>query len=215
VFDEALRAEARALVKDFDSELQGEGFYLAGGSGLALQLGHRVSEDLDFFTATEFQAESLSHALGTRPGYQTVMQSAGTLYCLVSGVKVSFIRQQAPLVFPTIPFSEIVLADWRDIVADKFETLAARGSRKDFYDLFAGLAPGRLSVGAAVDLLRRRFGPAQPNYYHILKSLTYFDDAEAEPESALLKPVAWADVKGFFVRNVREFERELLKESVG
>lgn len=211
MFEDALRTDARGLLADFNSELEKNGFYLAGGSGLALQLGHRVSEDLDFFTVRSFQPELVSRYLEARPEYRAVLLSSGTLYCTIRDIKLSFIRQEIPLLFPMIPYGAIKVADWRDIIADKFETLAARGSRRDFYDLYAGFSIGNLSIAEAVGLLRQRFGPAKPNDYHILKSLTYFVDAEAEPESALLKPLSWSKVKDFFILNIRDFERELLR----
>lgn len=66
-------------------------FYLAGRTGLALQIGHRKSFDLDFFTGKEFSLDELAavikkHNLLT----EGEMRSHGTLYCTIEGVKTSF-----------------------------------------------------------------------------------------------------------------------------
>ena len=137
MFDNALTNISRNLLRDFNTELKRFGFYLAGGSSLTLQLGHRISEDLDFFTAQNFQPEVLSRYLETKTQYQETLVSQGTLYCTLRGVKLSFIYYPIPLIFSPIEFEDIMIADWRDILAEKFKTLSQRGSRKDFYDLYA------------------------------------------------------------------------------
>jgi hypothetical protein len=210
MFDEALSPAARALLGDFNSELARMEFYLAGGSGLALQLGHRVSEDLDFFSARRFAPDVLSRYLETKGEYQETLSSPGTLYCRLNGVKLSFIHYPAALYYPAVHYGSARLADWRDILAEKFKTLSQRGSRKDFYDIYAAFALGNLTVAQGVEILRNRFAGAGLNYYHILKSLVYFDDAETEPEPVRLRPVAWSQVKAFFINNLSGFENELL-----
>lgn len=211
MFDNAISAPARAVLRGLDSQLDASGFYLAGDSGLALQIGHRISEDLDFFTARPFAPEIISRLLETSGEYQETLVSPGTLYCRLNSVKMSFIHYPVPLSWPVLTWNSCRLADWRDILAEKFKTLSQRGSRKDFYDIYAAYAAGGLTIARGVELLRRRFGATGLNYYHVLKSLVYFDDAETEPEPVLLKPLNWPQVRDFFVRNLAEFERELLR----
>ena len=52
MFEEVLSQEAIAAIDILASEL--EDFYLAGGTGLALQLRHWKSKDLDFFSTKTF-----------------------------------------------------------------------------------------------------------------------------------------------------------------
>jgi hypothetical protein len=211
MFDGALSDSARDVLRGLDSELDVSGFYLAGGSGLALQLGHRVSEDLDFFTPRTFAPDVLSRYLETKGAYQETLVSPGTLYCRLNAVKLSFILYPVPLSWPVVTYHSSRVADWRDIMAEKFKTLSQRGSRKDFYDIYAAFAVGNLTIAQGVEFLRRRFDQAGLNYYHVLKSLVFFDDAETEPEPILLKPLDWSHVKDFFVRHLAEFETELLR----
>lgn len=212
MFDDVLTLETRALLEDLNHELDRLGFYPAGGSGLALQLGHRISEDLDFFTVQGFEPAAISRHLESRPGYREDSASPGTLHCSVDKVKLSFIHYPIPLVYPALNFGGTVVADWRDILAEKFKTLSQRGSRKDFYDIYVCFTLGGLSIGDGVRTLRRRFGAAGLNYYHVLKSLGYFADADAEPELTSLKPVSWETVKAFFAEKLKEFEQHLLAE---
>jgi hypothetical protein len=212
VFDNVLTEISRHLLQDLDSELRRLEFYLGGGSGLALQLGHRISEDLDFFTVQDFQPEILSRYLETKTQYQEILISPGTLYCTLHTVKLSFIRYPVPLLHPIIELKGIDVADWRDILAEKFKTLSQRGSRKDFYDIYACYTLGNFAIGDGVEILKHRFAGTGINYYHILKSLGYFEDAENEPELILLMPITWQTVKSFFLQNLKEFEKYLLAD---
>ena len=211
MFDSALSNAARELLPRLNSGLDRFGFYLAGGSGLALQVGARLSEDLDFFTPESFDPAAVSRYLVTVGKYEETLVSPGTLYARLEDVKLSFMRYPIPLVYPEVTYAKVRVADWRDILAEKFKTLAQRGSRKDFYDIYAAIGVGNLSVGQAVEIMRRRFAGTGLNHYHILKSLTWFEDADAEPELKVLKPLAWETVKTFFTSHIAEFERELLK----
>jgi hypothetical protein len=209
VFDQALPPETLGLLRDLDGELARQGFYLAGGTGLALQLGHRVSEDLDFFTVVEFDPASLARRLEQRPGYSETLVSKGTLYCRLAGVKLSFLHYPVPLKHPTVEDISVRVADWRDILAEKFKTLSQRGSRRDFYDVHACFTVRTLSVAEAIGIFKGRFAGTGINYQHVLKSLTWFGDADAEPDPRLLIRAEWAEVKRFFESHAAEFLRHL------
>jgi len=209
VFDNVLPPESLGLLRDLNGELERYGFYLAGGTGLALQLGHRVSEDLDFFSAAEFDPALLARHLEDRPGYSETLISKGTLYCRLAGVKLSFLHYPVPLKHPTVVYLSVRVADWRDILAEKFKTVSQRGWRRDFHDIYACLTLKKLSVAEAVATLKDRFTGTGVNYQHVAKSLTWFADAEAEPEPRLLMPADWSAVKRFFDTRAAEFARYL------
>lgn len=209
MFDQVLPPETLDLLGDLNGELTRQGFHLAGGTGLALQLGHRASEDLDFFTTAEFDPIALARRLEQRPGYSETLVSRGTLYCRVSGVKLSFLHYAVSLRFPPEEYRSVMVADWRDILAEKFKTLSQRGSRRDFYDIYACFTLRALSVAEAAAIFKARFAGTGINYQHVLKSLTWFADADAEPDPRLLMRADWAGVKRFFLSNTAEFARNL------
>jgi len=212
IFENTLPETSRILLDILNNEIKQQGFYLAGGSGLSLQIGHRISEDLDFFTPIHFNPEILARYLVSAFTYQEILVSPDTLYCKLNQVKVSFIWYEVPLIYPTFTFKKVKIADWRDILAEKFKTLSQRGSRKDFYDIYFILSLQNISIGNAVKILKKRFRGTGINYYHILKSLVFFEEAEQEPELLLIKEISWKTVKSFFINNIREFEKHLLKE---
>ena len=194
--------ERLGLLKDLS-------FYLSGGTGLSLQIGHRKSFDLDFFTSSLFYPEELSGLL-KKEGLpvENEIRSTLTLHCILDGVKTSFIYYSEPLLFKTIPFNSIQIADWRDIVVEKLRTIAERGQKKDFYDFYFGVR--LLGIEETTRLVYKKFA-RKVNYLHLLKGLVYFEDAERSPEPLLLgESPSWDEVKDFFVKNVQAFERAFL-----
>ena len=167
---------------------------LAGGTGLALQLGHRYSEDLDFFRTPVFESEILLSRLSEVGPVAIQSRSSGTLHLVLEGLRVSFLAMEAPLLFAGTPYRGLVLADPRDIAVMKLVAIGGRGSRKDFVDLFFYLQAGG-SLEAMLELTRRRFEKIDFNEYHLLKSLVFFDDAEAEPMPRMLREVSWQAIK--------------------
>lgn len=189
-----LSGAAWKIVADLSRADLLDGWVLAGGTGLALQLGHRYSEDLDLFRPDAFDPERLAEAL-SRVG-ETVVQSRSedTLHALVDGLRVSFLRARPPLLFPGAEYRDLSVADPRDIAVMKVIAIGGRGSRKDFVDLYFYLQGGA-TLDGVFELLRRRFQRLDYNEYHLLKSLAYFDHAESEPMPSMIRPVEWAEVR--------------------
>ncbi len=172
---------------------------LAEGTGLALWVGHRISEDFDFFR-TEGMDLNLLHGTFKKHGaYETLQEAENTLTVLVEGIKLSFFQIPDPFLFERTGYRSFHLADIRDIALMKLITISGRGSRKDFIDLYTILRDGPI-LQDFFQLLPEKYGPGRANVYHILKSLTYFEDAEQEPPPTMLEPFDWEECKAFFVR---------------
>ncbi len=212
MFDNALTEPGRKVLIDLNHELNELGFYLSNGTGIALQFGHRVCEELSFSSTKKFDPTRLSRYLNTKTGYKEISTSLGSLHCFLNKVKLSFTHIPVPLLYPVLHFEDKDVANWRDILAEKFITLAQSGSRRDFCDIYACLIFGDIRAAEGVEILRRRFAGTDVNYYEILKSLTYFEIGDKEPKLMLLKPFTWQTVKNFFLTDLKEFEKHLLKE---
>jgi hypothetical protein len=114
--------------------------------------------------------------------------------------------------YPTIKWHSIEIADWKDIVAEKFKTISQRGSKKDFYDLYAVLKL-KLSIEEACQIFKERFSASGLNMYHVLKSIVFFEDAVDEPTPIILmsgREWEWESIKDFFEQNISKFEKGLL-----
>ena len=189
------------------------GFYLAGGTAAALQLGHRQSVDLDFFSPHPFDPEQLIGQLAGLGDLRVAHVAAGTLHVYVNGVRTSFFHYGYPLIDPFVSYQGMHLAGLRDISLMKVVGISNRGARKDFIDLYVIC----MRVWPLAEVLRnlpRKFG-ARYSLGHVLRSLQYFEDAERDPMPKLLDPaVSWEGVKTFFRDQVRAYVRGLqLEES--
>jgi len=152
VLSDAGWTTVRAVVKEGVTD----GWILAGGTGLALQLGHRYSEDLDFFRHESFDPDHLANVLAGIGDTKVQSRSGDTLHAVVDGLRISFLRADPPLVHPGFAYRGLTVADSRDIAAMKVIAIAGRGSRKDFVDLHFYLRSGG-TLSGIFDLLERRF----------------------------------------------------------
>lgn len=201
---EVISPEVAKTAKTLGSLPALRSFYLAGGTALALYLGHRRSVDLDFFSVQSFDEDALIATLQGLPKLAVIAKSPQTAYLHVADTKVSFIGYQYPLLFPLAEFRELAVADVRDIACMKLSALASRGSRRDFVDLY--VVAREYGIPHMFDLFRRKFAEVDFNLLHLRKSLTYFADAEKEPMPDMLVPLVWADVKQFFLDEARNFK---------
>jgi len=175
-------------------------FYLGGGTGLALHLGHRHSQDLDFFAFNTFDPESLLLTLERLGGLSVMAKSAQTLHVQLQAAKVSFLGYSYRLLFPPQLFQGVQVADARDIACMKISAIAGRGTKRDFVDLYS--ASHRYGLPDLLELFPKKFSEANYSRVHLLKSLTHFDDAEKDPLPDMLIPLSWDEVKKFFLREV-------------
>ncbi|MBI5144706.1 MAG: nucleotidyl transferase AbiEii/AbiGii toxin family protein [Candidatus Omnitrophica bacterium] len=110
--------------------------YLAGGTACALQIGHRISVDLDFFTPEEFDAKELTRSLRKIGKFELDKQSWGTILGVLEKVKFSIFVYRYPVLFPFKSLFDINIIDLRDIAAMKIDAISTRGIRRDFVDLY-------------------------------------------------------------------------------
>lgn len=183
-------------------------FYLAGGTALALHLGHRRSLDFDWFTEG-FLTDPILLAQQLREEgvpFKTESTERGTLHGTVAGVRVTFLEYRYPLLEPAVfsPDLGCFLAGLQDIACMKLSALAQRGSRKDFIDICA-LARNGIILESMLDHYRRKY--AVKDIAHVLYGLAYFDDAEREEGPYLVWDLSWKDVKQTIRGWLKEFSR--------
>ena len=170
--------------------------YLAGGTGLALHLGHRRSHDLDFFSRDAIDTEALTRRLKSLAGFALAVQAQDTLHVTIQGVKISFLAYPYPVLFPFVAFQSVSVADPRDIACMKLSAITSRGTKRDFIDLY--VTSKQYGVAQELEWFRRKYAEVNLNSTHLLKSLTWFEDAEKDPMPDLLGLLSWEEVKKFF-----------------
>lgn len=187
-----------------------EDAYLAGGTACALQLGHRVSLDLDFFTHKEFNTKAVLKQLGELPGFKLSETAKWTILGSFPKVKFSYFYYPYPLTGKTTAFLNIRLASLEDIAAMKIDAICSRGTKRDFIDLYF-LTQKRFSLDKILKFYDKKYGRLSNNIYHILKSLNYFIDAESQKLPKMLIPISWEEIKKFFQNQTIALAKEKLK----
>lgn len=195
---EVITSEVEQVMASLRDLMPSSEFYLAGGTGLALHLGHRRSHDLDFFFPQPFDEEQVFRRLQDLPEFVLHSRSAQTIHAESQSVHFSFLGFSYPLLFPTVKLQGVPIADPRDIACMKLNALAGRGSRRDFVDLL--LVAREHGLRQVWLWFESKFSRAGYSKTHILKSLTYFEDAEKEPMPDMIVNLPWDEVKAFFLR---------------
>lgn len=171
--------------------------YLAGGTALALQIGHRISVDLDFFTQQEFRETELSTKLASLPKFVQDGTAKWTVWGKIGATKFSMFHYKYPLIEKTVPFEGIQLASLADIAAMKIHAIESRGTRRDFVDVY--FLSKKYSLEEMVGFYNKKYAVSEDSLYSILRALDYFEDAEQEKQMPrMLTSVDWEEVKEYF-----------------
>ena len=176
-------------------------FALAGGTNLSLRFGHRLSLDLDLFTNQSFSEQALFDELLTVfPTAIKTDQAKNTLSLIIEGVKVDLLAHRYPLIAPFTEDSGIRFWSVEDVIAMKLGAVSGRGAKKDFWDLAELL--NHFSLLEMLGFFTAKYANSDPGY--VVRSLTYFDDAESQTDPITLNDVTWPQVKQRVLQAVRE-----------
>lgn len=187
-------------------------WYLAGGTALGLQVAHRQSVDLDFFTPQKFLSRArLEREMFKHGDWVTSFGDEGTLYGKFLKAKVSFIAY--PFFRPSndqLQCGTLRILKPHDIAAMKIIAVSQRGRKRDFVDLYWYC----LNREPLLEVIRHainQYPGQEQNIPHFLKSLSYFDDAEADPMPKVFFDADWKKIKKFFERETKLATQKLLK----
>lgn len=186
-------------------------WYLVGGTALTLQFGYRQSVDLDFFTSRkDFDTQVLIDTF-QNTDWTTTSRENITVYGELFGAQISFIGypQFVPQK-PFHPYGKIQILDAHDIAVMKIMAISQRGAKRDFYDMY-WYSMNKEPLPEVLKRIPIQYPNRNHNFHHLLKSLTYFDDAEQDPDPIIFFDTTWQKVKEFFLREVPKISREILE----
>lgn len=183
--------------------------YLAGGSALALHLGHRYSLDFDFFTSKSFDTRQLALKLEKLGDFKKETIKSDTILGEFNKVKFSFFYFQYPLVKKPGWFLNLQLADPADIAAMKIAAIVDRGTKRDFIDLYF-LIKEKYRIEEILNFYNKKYQKLSENIYSIIKSLKYFEDAEESEMPRMIKKISWEEVKRFFEKEAIKLGKKYL-----
>lgn len=180
-------------------------FALAGGTSLALQMGHRKSIDIDLFAFEEVSMQEVS--LFLENDFKEININRTTpvfIFCYINSVKCDFVKHSNhKLINPCVLKEGIRLFSVEDIAAMKLNAICGRGSKKDFYDIYALLQS--FSLKEMLSFYDFKF--QSDNSWMALRSLQYFEDADTQPMPELVKPFPdWDTIKKYLINIVNEFQ---------
>lgn len=189
--------------------------YLGGGSALALSLGHRKSEDLDFFVPENFDEPGFIHAsFAAKLDVLLLHQTPAHTVLLMQQVKVDLIKGRIPLKFPVLSvhpeMKNLKMADPRDIGRMKIMSIGSRGSRKDFVDLFC-LTREVISLESLLAIAMEESQGISYSKLHFLKGLVDFEEADREGDLAMLWDVSWEEIKRVLAEEVKRIARRVVE----
>jgi len=176
--------------------------YLAGGSGLAIHLGHRYSYDLDFFTRKDFHEDYILDLLDESGKFKLERRGWKTILGTFEDIKLSLFFYKYPLLLPPKKiFSNTNLASLKDIAAMKVAAISDRGTKRDFIDLYFLLS--HFPLEKILKYYDQKYQNLGVNRIHILKSLVYFADAEKDTKPKMIQAANWEEVKNLIKEKVK------------
>jgi predicted nucleotidyltransferase component of viral defense system len=211
LFWNTVTEDMRSVLSGFTQNGLGQRFYLAGGTALSLQIGHRLSVDLDFFSQTEDIPSVRRELEKALEPYQAVLadSSWSNLLYVVNDTRIGFYGYGYALVAPLVEREYVRLASVEDIALMKLDAILSRASRKDFYDLYYICQSTPLSQ--IFQKAPQKYPSVRDFEVQATKRLTFFENAENETDPVLLHNVSWNTVKDFFIQQAKDIERNWLQ----
>lgn len=194
------------LLKDLTALPELDKFALVGGTNLSLQLGHRLSIDLDLFTNEPANFDLIELAIQER--FKIVRITAKNrigLFAFIENIKVDLVYHKAPYIRPFLVQDDLRLASMDDVLAMKLNALAQRGLKKDFWDIAELFKT--YSLVQMLELYEAKYANNEIGF--IVKSLTYLADAEKSETPETLNGASWDNVKEIINKNVFEFMKKI------
>ena len=205
MFEQVLPKNTKTVLAILEKSEVIQRAYLAGGTALALQIGHRMSYDLDFFTQEEFEAEMLLSGIKKISNFQLEKIAWRTVLGRIKDVRFSIFYYQYALLYTAKRFGMIRITDVRDIAAMKVAAISSRGTKRDFVYLYF-ICEKILSLPEVIRLYDKKYKNLSTTKMHIMKSLVYFDDADPDEMPKMLKKVNWENVKKYFESEVKKLQ---------
>lgn len=203
---EAVEGATLGLLKSLQSKQYLAGFYLAGGTALALHNGHRRSVDIDLFSDFAFDTPQMLENITQDFQFALMFSAPNTLKGTINNINVDILAHRYNLVSDPLKEEDIVLLSEADIVAMKLNAISTSGQRiKDFIDIYFLLE--KYDLKTMLGWYSQKYN--QANDLLILKSLIYFDDVEESEWPVMIKDpdLNWKDVRRKIEKKVLSFSR--------
>ncbi|MEK7169016.1 MAG: nucleotidyl transferase AbiEii/AbiGii toxin family protein [Patescibacteria group bacterium] len=187
--------------------------YLAGGTALALQLGHRTSIDFDFYCRDPFDSKQLFFEIKRKFGDKAIktLEEKDTMFCTVNNIELSFFWYKYPLIDDCQDLFGVELASVIDIAAMKMLAVYHRPVKRDYIDIFYLLK--KYTLHEIFQFVNEKY--PEFNYYITLRALSYFEDVDDKgkrPIEMTDKNFSWEDCKKHISEEVKKYQLSMFKK---
>ena len=213
MYTEAISDRLWGLLKRLSAFPEMKFAYLGGGTALSLQLGHRKSEDLDFFLIDEFDELAFMRNI-QRSGLDTLVinQTSNHTQLMIQSSKVDLIQSRMPLKFTLKAIhpetANLKMADAKDIGRMKIMAIGSRGSKKDFVDLYC-LTREIIPLESLIAMAMEEDRGIRYSKLLFLKGLVDFEEADLEGDVSMIWDKSWGEIK----RSLKEEVKEIAKKT--
>lgn len=206
---EAITSEAKKIFQKLDNFPD---FYLAGGTGLALQIGHRISVDFDFFWEKDIPKILLAKVRKVFKDFRTevIINNSGQLTVAIQGINLSFIKYPFPVILKFIHYKGIKILPAIEVSAMKAYALGRRATLKDYVDLYFFLKREKGNLRDIIKLCGKKYGREfDPRLF--FEQLIYSKDVEEAEIKFLKEKVNNFEMEKFFQNEIKKIKKEILK----
>ncbi|GHV17649.1 hypothetical protein AGMMS49938_18530 [Fibrobacterales bacterium] len=174
---------------------------LVGGTALALQLGHRNSIDLDFFGKIDANHETIVVELNKLGHKVSSMQDSKIIHqFLVGKIKIDIVNYPYEWIDNSIEEDGVKMASLKDIAAMKLSAITNRGTKKDFIDIYTLLK--HFTLKEMFTFYEEKYKDG--SIFNVIRSLSYFEDAEENPMPKMFAKTDWKAVKAVIQKAVKD-----------
>lgn len=198
VRSEVLQEPTRALLEQFRNDDLPDRAYLAGGTAIALRLGHRQSADLDWFTPQKFDEKVWQMRWEFRWNFELRGRDWQTLTGAIRGVKTALYYYNYPLIEEVGTYRNVIVAGLKDLAAMKMDAVLSRGTKRDFIDLY--FLSKRFGIRQMFALYDQKYGNLADRELMLRKALVYFKEADRDEMPRMLADIEWLEIKEYFLK---------------
>jgi len=182
-------------------------FYLAGGTALALQIGHRMSDDFDLFTEKDISADLLEEVEKTFKGstIDIITNHSEQLSLIIDQTKVDFVKYPFSLISGLIEYEKVKIIKIPEIAAMKAYTIGRRATYKDYIDLYFIVSEKHSSLSEIIKISKEKFKEHfDPRLF--LEQLVYLEDIQEEPIQFIKEKVGKKELGNFFQEEIKRIK---------
>lgn len=195
LYTQTINPAALGLLKSLQSRDYLKGFNLAGGTALALYMGHRTSNDIYLFSNFNFDAAQLLELIQQDYQMQLYFTAPNTLKGSIENVNVDILAHRYPYLNEPADIEGFRILSKPDIIAMKLNAISTSGQRsKDFIDIYFILEMSMYSIMDMIKFYQMKY--SQDSEMHVIKSLMFFDDVDLSDWPVLLRnpKLKWTEV---------------------